>query len=58
MPNTFEDHGTPEEPETLLEIAEDAAIAKTVAERTSADTGERLTLQESAEELGIDLDDL
>lgn len=44
--------------EALLEIAEDAAIAKKVRERASADTGGRLTLQESAEELGVDLSEL
>lgn len=44
--------------EMLLELAEDAAIAARVRERRESDTGERLTLEQSAQELGIDLSDL
>lgn len=42
----------------LMELAEDAAIAQVVRERTTADTGRRTSLGEIAAELGIDLDQL
>lgn len=41
--------------ELLLEIAEDIAISQRVRERTAADTGNRTSLDEVAEELDIDL---
>ena len=44
--------------ELLLEVAEDIAIAQRVRARAAADTGNRTSLGEVAEELGVDLDDL
>lgn len=42
----------------LRERLEHEAIARQLAERDAADTGERYTLREVAEEFGIDLDEL
>lgn len=42
----------------LLDIAEDVAIAQRIRERDAADTGERTTLADAADELGVDLDEL
>lgn len=42
----------------LMELAEDAAIAQTVRERTASDSGNRTSLADVAAELGIDLDAL
>ena len=42
----------------LLDIAEDVAIAQRIRERDAADTGERTTLADAADEFGVDLDEL
>jgi hypothetical protein len=42
----------------LLDIAEDIAIAQRIRERDAADTGDRTTLADAADELGVDLDEL
>lgn len=44
--------------ELLLELAEDIVIAQRVREREAADSGNRPSLAEVAEELGVDLDEL
>lgn len=44
--------------EALLEIAEELDIAERVRERDASDDGTRFTLEEVAEEIGIDLDSL
>ena len=42
----------------LLDLAEDAAIAHRVRERTETDDGTRVSLADVAAELGVDLDEL
>ena len=42
----------------MMETMEDLAIAERLREREASDTGERVTLAELADELGIDLDAL
>lgn len=42
----------------LLEIAEEASVARTVTERSNQDDGSRFTLGEAAQKLGIDLEEL
>lgn len=44
--------------EALLELAEEYAIAARVRERDVADDGQRHTLDEIADEFGVDLDGL
>ena len=44
--------------EALIELAEEHAIAVRVRERLAADDGTRHSLEEVADELGIDLDKL
>lgn len=42
----------------LLDIAEDITLAERVRERDAADTGNRTSLAEAADEFGIDLESL
>lgn len=42
----------------LLDIAEDLVIAERIHERDAADSGERTSLRDVADEFGIDLDTL
>lgn len=42
----------------LMEVAEDVVIAETVGERSATDDGSRRTLEDVAEDLGVDLDAL
>jgi PHD/YefM family antitoxin component YafN of YafNO toxin-antitoxin module len=44
--------------EALMELAEEYAIASRIRERDQADSGQRYTLEEVADEFGIDLDTL
>ena len=64
-PVVFGDHRRPEAVllsyqafQILLDVAEDAVLAQRIRERDANDSGERLSLVQVANELGIDLDTL
>lgn len=44
--------------QALLEVAEDAAIARRVRERDASDTGNRTSLADAAAEFDVDIDEL
>lgn len=44
--------------DALMELAEEYAITERIRERDAADTGTRYTLEEVADEFGVDLDEL
>ncbi|HEY6533896.1 MAG TPA: hypothetical protein VIY72_16425 [Acidimicrobiales bacterium] len=64
-PVVFGDHRQPEAVllpyetfQLLIDVAEDIAIAERIRERAASDRGNRTSLADVAEELGVDLDEL